>query len=155
MARAHKGYAHNTSVPVEKSKREIERLLTQHGAQGYQTGWQHAIGDDPGWDVIGFMWKNRQVRFRLDRPNPKKFSQTAIDQLNRSRWRVLCLVIKAKLEAVHAGVSIFEQEFLANIVTADDRTVGEILVPRLAAMGTGRLALHAGEGNAVAGTVVP
>jgi hypothetical protein len=153
---AHKGFAHDTSVSVEKSKIEIEKLLTKHGAIGFQTGWQGQIGDDPGWDVIGFRWKDRAVRFRLDRPNSRRMSNAAYDQRNRQRWRVLALVIKAKLEAVHAGVAIFEEEFLANIVTADDRTMGEILVPMLTAAGSKRLALHAGaEGtHTVTGTVI-
>jgi hypothetical protein len=109
------GYAHDTSVPVDRSKAQIEKLLMQHGAQGFQTGWQGATTDargtvtDPGWDVIGFKWKER--------------------------WRILHLVIKAKLEAVQAGVSIFEEEFLAHIVTESQQTIGQILVPRIQAGG--------------------
>ena len=35
------------------------------------------------------------------------------------------LVIKAKLEAVEAGVTTFEQEFLANMVLPDKTTVSD------------------------------
>jgi hypothetical protein len=163
------GYAADTTVPVERSKAEIERLLTKYGAEGYHTGWQAAAGEDPGWDVVEFVWKSKQIRFRLDRPKAKIAGkaqgwavgrggymlsggqlQAAIDQRNRQRWRVLCLVIKAKLEAVEAGVGIFEDEFLSFIVTASGRTIGEILVPRLAAQG-GRLQLEAGPVEASVG----
>jgi len=159
-------YATTTEVPVERSKAQIEALLTKYGAQGYHTGWQAADGDDPGWDAVEFMWKSKVIRFRVPRPLPKKADgkyhawatdrygyrladakmQKAIDQQNRSRWRVLFLVIKAKLEAVEAGVSIFEDEFLSFIVTGSGRTVGEILLPRLAA---GQLQLEAGGGEDV------
>lgn len=146
-------YAETTAVPVDRSKAQIEALLTKHGAQGYHTGWQAATADDPGWDAVEFMWKSKVIRFRLPRPTPKRPDgklnawatdrhgwalsdvklAKAADQQNRSRWRVLFLVIKAKLEAVEAGVSIFEDEFLSFIVTGSGRTVGEILLPRLAA----------------------
>lgn len=148
-------YAQTTEVPVERSKAQIEALLTKYGAQGYHTGWQAATADDPGWDAVEFMWKGKVIRFRLPRPSPKKPDgklqpwamdrwgwklaenklAKAMEQQNRSRWRVLFLVIKAKLEAVEAGVSIFEDEFLSFIVTSSGRTVGEILLPRLAASG--------------------
>jgi hypothetical protein len=39
----------------------------------------------------------------------------AIDQADRQRWRALYLVIRAKLEAVEAGIAVYEQEFLAFI----------------------------------------
>jgi hypothetical protein len=159
-------YATTTEVPVERSKAQIEALLMKYGAQGYHTGWQAATPDDPGWDAVEFMWKGKVIRFRVPRPSPLKADgkslqpwatdrygwkladaklQKAIEQQNRSRWRVLFLVIKAKLEAVEAGVSIFEDEFLSFIVTNSGRTVGEILLPRLAA--TGQLQLEAGSND--------
>jgi hypothetical protein len=49
----------------------------------------------------------------------------------RQRWRALALVIKAKLEAVEAGITIFEEEFLAHIVLPDGRTAGEYMVPQI------------------------
>ena len=87
------------SVPVDRSKNQIEGLLSKHGAEGFHTGWQSARGDDPGWDAIEFVWKQRVIRFRLERPK-RASSQAALEQRHRQRWRVLFLVIKAKLEAV-------------------------------------------------------
>jgi hypothetical protein len=138
------GYAHDTAVPVDRSKQQIEGLLAKHGAEGFHTGWQAATSDDPGWDAVEFLWKTRTIRFKLARPKATGYrpNQTAIDQKNRQRWRVLHLVIKAKLEAVDAGVAIFEEEFLPFIVTGDGRTVAEHLVPRL--VGGGQLLLGDG-----------
>lgn len=38
------------------------------------------------------------------------------EQACRQAWRALALVIKAKLEAVDAGIVTFEEEFMAQIV---------------------------------------
>ena len=41
------------------------------------------------------------------------------------------MVIKAKLEAVTAGISTVETEFLANIVLPDNSTAGEWMIPQI------------------------
>ena len=57
--------------------------------------------------------------------------EEAYDQACRQRWRALLLVIKAKLEAVTAGISTIETEFLANIVLPDNTTAGEWMLPQI------------------------
>ena len=145
------GYAADTSVPVDRSKQQIEQLLTQHGAEGFHTGWHAATADTPGWDAISFQWKGRSITFKLARPIPKAYSarnNQIQEQKNRQRWRILFLVIKAKLEAVRAGVSIFEEEFMAFIVTPGGATVGEVLLPMIKTeSGMFRKALPAAEGT--------
>ena len=136
---ARRGFAYDTSVPVDRSKGHIEALLLRAGAEGYHTGWQAAMGGDPGWDAIEFLWKGKQIRFRLPRTKAGRNDE----QRNRQRWRVLFLVVKAKIEAVEAGIAVFEEEFLSFIVTANGQTVGEVLLPRLAAGGQ----LQLGAGN--------
>jgi hypothetical protein len=131
-------YAADTEVPVDRSKQQIEAMLRQRGATEYATGW------DEGHDRIQFTLTGSRIRFTLPRPRRGDFihdrqgrvrGQGAIDnamaQADRQRWRALYLVIRAKLEAVDAGISILEQEFLAVVVTPNDLTVGDILVPRL------------------------
>ena len=59
-------------------------------------------------------------------------SGDSYDQACRQRWRALLLVIKAKLEAVTAGISTIETEFLANIVLPDNTIcVGEWMLPQI------------------------
>lgn len=133
-------YAADTDVPVSRSKVAIEMLLQQHGATEFASGW------DPTHDRLQFHLFDRTIRFTLPRPNPKdrKFTHDkrgysrasstiakAIEQADRQRWRALYLVIRAKLEAVEAGIAVFEQEFLAFVVMANDLTVGDVLVPML------------------------
>ena len=50
------------------------------------------------------------------------------------------LVLKAKLEAVEAGLTTLDQEFLGDMVLPGDTTVSEALLPRLdEALNTGRM----------------
>lgn len=135
-------YAADTEVPVVKTKAAIETLLVQHGAKAYHTGWNETH------DKLEFHLHDQLLRFVLPRPNPsdKKIThdrrgylrppaarQRVLDQLDRQRWRALYLVIRAKIEAVEAGIAIFEQEFLAFIVGPNDLTIGDILIPRIQA----------------------
>lgn len=95
--------------------------------------------------MIGFSMYGRQVKFLLPLPRKEEFTQTptgrarteksqydAWEQACRQRWRALLLVIKAKLEAVECGISVFEQEFMANIMLPDGGTVGEFMLPQIA-----------------------
>lgn len=139
-------YAQDTSVPVERSRAEIERVAEKHGATGFMSAWTKE------GSVIVFEFSNRRVRFRVPnefkplRPNDplvkkwermdeaarEKLKQTIIDKEQRRLWRSLVLIIKAKLEAVASGITTFEHEFLSNIVV-DGRsgTVGDQVIPAL------------------------
>lgn len=135
-------YAEKTGVPSDRSRAEIERTLTRYGATafGYMT--------NPAEAVIVFEIANRRVMFRLPMPDRRSrlFTHTPAKGLRRSddaaaeayelgirqRWRALALVIKAKLEAVEAGIATVEQEFLAHIVLPNGTTVGEWAAPQLA-----------------------
>jgi hypothetical protein len=131
-------YAENTSVPIEKSKGEIESVLKKYGAGrfGYMADDEKAI--------IVFTADNRHIRFTIPMPNPDDFSRTptgrmrksnaipeAYEQEVRRRWRALSLVIKAKLEAVNTGITEFEDEFLAHIVLPSGKTVAEETKPAI------------------------
>ena len=148
-------FAAQTSVPVERTRAEIETLLRKHGATGFAYAWQDTDAR------IEFLMKDRHLRFELALPDrtDRQFTRSpggrkvlgpdarerAWEQACRSRWRALLLIIKAKLEAIAIGVSVFEQEFLAFIVAADGRTVGEIIVPQLQRGAPARLLLPPGQ----------
>jgi len=53
------------------------------------------------------------------------------EQNVRQRWRALLLSIKAKLEAVDAGISTIEQEFLPFVVMPDGRTFSDHVLPQI------------------------
>lgn len=135
-------YAETTTVPIEKSKAEIERTLARYGAQGFMYG----VRTDKA--VIAFEANARHVRFILPMPDASEpgFTRTptgrarkgdalntAYEQEIRRRWRALALAIKAKLEAVDTGIAEFEDEFMAHIVMPDGKTVSEHTRPLIAA----------------------
>lgn len=119
-------YAAKTKVPVPRTRLELESLLQRRGAEGFAFSW------DPSNHLIEFLRGGVRVRFRLPRSTFR--AESAREQDERRRWRALLLVVKAKLEAVDSGISVFEDEFLAHIVDPrTNRTVGEVLVPRIQA----------------------
>ena len=138
-------YAAKTTVPVEKTKAEIESLLRKHGADQVMTAWESSRAlvafrvnglsariDLPLPDRDQFLYTERKTAHstkQVQRTLPQQ--QTAYDQAERQAWRALLLVTKAKLEAVAAGISTMEQEFLAHILMPSNDTVGETLLPRL------------------------
>ena len=112
-------YAAKTTVPVSRTRDEIERVLARYGADAFGYGW------DDGRAVLSFRAKGRYIRFSMD--------VVGTPQEERQRWRALLLVMKAKLEAVESGITSFEDEFLAHVVLPDNRTVGQWLGPELEA----------------------
>lgn len=138
-------FAASTSVPVEKTRAEIEGLIVRYGAT--HTAFMNA----PDRAIICFEAKGRRIMFELPLPerereefttfrhsSGKRMPRTetaaaaAWEQACRQRWRALALVIKAKLEAVESGISLFEDEFLANIVMPDGQTVASHVKPVIA-----------------------
>lgn len=136
-------YAQGTAVPVDRSKAEIERLLTKYGATGFMSGWMSARA------MIAFEMRKRGIKMFLPLPDPKdpKFwkdrrssyrrssdsaAAARYEQELRRRWRSLALVVKAKLEAVETGVVSFEEEWLPHFVMPDGRTFAEHALPAIA-----------------------
>jgi len=144
-------FAENTSVSAAKSKAEIEETLTRYGANKFM------YGADEKSATVMFEYNQITIRFTVPLPdkNDEKFrisghipprERTQADayrhweQATRQRWRALCLVIKAKLEAVETGITTFQDEFLAHIITPTGRTIGETIGGQIAtAMKTGKM----------------
>ncbi len=134
-----RAYAAGTTVPVEKSRAEIERLLSRHGAA------QLGIVTDAerGAALVLFTISSRQVRLRVPLPllddvraeyRAGLFRGDAMErweQLSRERWRAVLLLVRAKLELVELGISTIEREFLADIALPNGQTVGDHLGPQL------------------------
>lgn len=132
-------FAQNTSVAVSASKAEIERIVERCGAGQFMSGWTENQA------MVAFAMQGRQARFILPMPDKdeKRFTthsrgrrtpEAALkewEQACRQRWRALALVIKAKLEAVESGISVFDAEFMANIVLPNGLTVSEDVLPKI------------------------
>lgn len=145
-------YAQDTSVSSDRSQAEIKSTIQRYGASKY------AYFEEDERAAIMFELNDRRLRFNVPLPartadefvyrfyngrNTQKTLPVAKqherwEQACRQRWRALALAIKAKLEAVESGITTFEEEFLAHIVLADGKTIGEHIgpqIPKLCAVG--------------------
>jgi hypothetical protein len=149
-------FAAHTSVAVDKTKGELERLLVKHGAAQYGT----AHDDANGFAVVYFALADRQIRLqipipKLDAwPGPKldtwqqppgtklpqgwgRWSESTRaqwvrgewEQACRTRWRCMLLIVKAKLELIGMKLSTVDREFLPDITLPDGRSVYDWLKP--------------------------
>lgn len=132
-------YAAATEVSSDRSKAEIERLLTRYGADAFMFGWSGAEAQ------IAFRMHGRHIRFRLQMPSKEDFRHTPSRQWERSdkdmlasweqacrqRWRALALIIKAKLEAIESGITDFETEMLAYTLLPNGETAAEWAAPQI------------------------
>lgn len=133
-------YAENTTVSVEKSKAEIERTLQRYGAGEFMHGWNQNQA------LVAFSMEGRRIKFILAMPSrdSDEFYKTPTgkrrtdeaaykewEKACRQRWRALALVIKAKLEAVESGITVFDDEFMAHIVLPGGETVSEFMQPQI------------------------
>lgn len=131
-------FAEGTSVPVSRTRAEIEALAEKYGATMFASGWVEEKA------TISFAARGRLVRFTLAMPTKAEAEkktprgrrgwvasttkrQAWTDGETRRRWRCLLLSIKAKLEAVETGIATFDEEFLAYVVTARDMTIYEVI----------------------------
>jgi hypothetical protein len=135
-------YAESTAVSSDRSRAEIETILSRYGASRFMYGWDQQSA------MIAFEMHGRRIQFLLPLPDrgAEEFTRTptgrvraasqvaeAYEQAVRQRWRALALVIKAKLEAVDAGITVFEDEFMAHIVLPSGETVGHWMRPQIEA----------------------
>jgi len=118
---------------------EVQRILSRYGATSY------FFGQEQKRAAIAFTLHDKSIRLLVKLPDRNDFEITATgrrrrsddagfhawEQACRQRWRVLCLLLKAKLEAVAEQPERFDDEFLPYFVLTSGRTVGEELRPQL------------------------
>jgi hypothetical protein len=142
-------FANGTSVSADKSRQEVETLLTKFGASehGFITSHERRLV------LIGFKYKGIQIRMEIPLPDrnekaiqrdgrgytrsPEKIEEAFQGEIRR-RWRCLALAIKAKMVSVEDRVTTFEREFLPYMVTDSGRTVAEEMETSIRAAMTGK-----------------
>lgn len=128
-------YAENTKVPIERSRAEAERILTNYGADQVSSGWTANKA------VLMFRMKDRYVKIEMPlvvkgvTRNHKNYiyGEDGASKENRRRWRAMVLYLKAKLESVESEIISFEQAFLAHMLLPNKQTVAEFMQPQIAA----------------------
>lgn len=129
-------YAADTEVTSDRSRAEIERTLRRYNASSFAYGWEESQA------VVMFSIEGYRVRFILPMPskNERRFTHTETGRLRsddvayreweqgcRQAWRALSLVIKAKLEAVEAGIVTLVEEFGMHMLLPGGQSVGTIV----------------------------
>jgi len=127
----------NTTIPPERTKGDIEKLLKEHGIQDIQ--WTTYKGKT----VLKFLWKihvqgvDKEIMFQFTPPiiASVKRSWTGVRyekvhvNLEATSYRLLWHYLKNKLEAVRWNLESMEKEFLSHAVVAlpngQEITVGE------------------------------
>jgi hypothetical protein len=112
-----------SGVPVDRTKIEIESMLTDYGASHF------AYFSDPRGAMVIFEAQGWRLRFNV--PLESGASPKAVRSRNQ-RWREFLHCIRAKLDSVTTGIESFAEAFLAHVVMPDDRTVYEHVASRLA-----------------------
>lgn len=123
-------YAEGTSVTVASSRGEISGILGNHGVdrQGWSTG--------PEGDQLLFELEGKRFRFDILKPTREEIDELYPNARDpeaklqaewRRRWRANVLLLKAKLEFIDAGDTTLERELLPYMLTADGRTVADVI----------------------------
>jgi len=130
-------YAQGTTVSAERTKAEIERTLVRYGADNIVTGQSR----EQRSGMVMFSMEGRQFKMAIPLPDPndpafastpsgrkRRRPEQAIaewEKTVRQQWRVLCLLIKAQLEAVANGLYTIEEAMLPWLLLPTGRSVGE------------------------------
>ncbi|GAH85914.1 unnamed protein product, partial [marine sediment metagenome] len=105
----------DTTVSIERSKEEINRLLRKFGCRGIQWTWIDEC------EILRFIHEfeskgvKRGITFEINIPEISKRTGRGYDKKivknDRQAFRIVVHIIKAKLTAVETGVETFENEF--------------------------------------------
>lgn len=134
-------FASDTSVPVDRTRAEINKLLTEWKCASI--GWTDHIAESTV--SVEFTWLREdamyRVRFTIAIPKtkpprdrwsrPSLLSENEKAQAWRSAHRLLLLKLKADLNAAQSGLAKAEEIFLPWMVDRNGRTIAEIIVPQL------------------------
>ena len=116
-------YAKTTTVPVERSRAELEQTLERYGCDAF--GYLHKAGTH----TIQFEYSGRVIRLGVEAGETP--------QETRQRWRVLLLWVKATLESIEVGLQDFETAFALHTALPNGETLANKIVPELQRLSEG------------------
>jgi hypothetical protein len=131
-------YEH-TLVAVSKSQESIRRLILDNGGSGIafisqppMEGFEAVVRiDNASYRIrisaeVKVVEKRRRRRYGIYKPQ----SQIQDDAARRV-WRVLFFYLKNVYEASNSGVMDFRQLVMPYVVTRDNKTISEHILPKL------------------------
>ena len=108
-------FAQGTQVSAEKSQMQVSKILKSYKCQSVMIGYEDSVF------FVGFIRDKIQVRLYC----PVSESEPE----NRRRWRVMRIVLQSKFEIIQCGIKTFEEEFFADIVMPNGKTVWQTALP--------------------------
>ncbi len=114
-------FAEDTKVSVATTQAQVKEMLRKAGAT------RTAVYEEPLNSSVAFQIGDGMYRITV--PTDPASANPAQDE--KRSWRLMGLLIKAKLEAVKEGASSIEREFLADMLLYDGRTVAETAMPEI------------------------
>jgi hypothetical protein len=120
-------FAEGTKTPAMQTRTAIEKMLVSDGADQLMNG--NDVSKERAF--IQFTMAKRMFRIYIDYAKRKDRAPER-EQREREAWRVLLLLVKAKLQLIRMGESSPEAEFLANVLMPDGSTVGDHVLPAIA-----------------------
>ncbi len=131
-------YAKETIIEPEQTRNDIEKLLFRYGADTFGYGRMGTTS------IISFRFHSLVIKLTVEEPLLESFFKDSSDrkrspekqklawkQAIRSRWRLLLLVIKGRLEMITVGMSSFEEQFMADIVMPNEQRLSDWVRPIL------------------------
>ncbi len=141
-------FAEETTVPISKSRQEVDKLLRNWGCDGIQ--WTDEFS--AGRVTLRFTWPHQGATYRArltlllftDKdtcvtkrstqaraPSCRRCMNRLREGRGRQEHRVLALWVKAALNAVDAGLMAAEALFLPFLEDIEERTVVEVVGPQM------------------------
>ena len=107
-----KRYASRTQVPVIQSQGEIKDLLRSLGVD------RIGMADSPTGAFVFFETNTAAYTIRLP-VHEGRMTVAQRKQRERSDWRSVALLVKARVVAIRQGITTLEQEFMAETTMPD------------------------------------
>ena len=127
----------NTKIPAEDTIANIKKLLKNHGIQDIQ---ETTLS---GKSILRFIFHSpsRDVSFEIKPPTLTAAKKTYDSKSGRyisvnysmdnQAWRLVYWYLEAKLKAVQYGLVSIEREFLNQMLTGGENTVGDYIIEQL------------------------
>lgn len=129
----------DTTVGIEKSKEEINKLLKKFGCHGIQWTWLDNSETLRFLHDFEFNGVKKGIAFEISIPDIGVHRGRGYNKIftrnDKQSYRVVLYIIKSKLTAIETGVETFENEFLSKILyqLPDGRTqkVGDVILNQI------------------------
>jgi hypothetical protein len=121
-----------TKVPTMQSQSEIKKLVMTRGGTGV------AFSSAPPFEGFEALMPIDGITYKIRITAQTPADSRDIERDQRRIWRVIFYHMKSVFEAAASGVMEFREMMLPYIVTKDDKTVGQHILPKLEQALSGR-----------------